>query len=470
MSHFFSPEGTHRQVTSPVPDAFSPEGTRRHAANRLPEAFPQGGPDWRLTSASARSRLILGLTLVAYAVLAFGYVTLTPIWQNPDEPAHYNYVAFVAQTGGLPELRPGDWDSALLDRLKNGQLDANDSIGAIRYEAWQPPLSYLVDAPLVRLMSSTDPATVVYVLRTFDALLGGLTLIVAFFAAREVLPVHLALAVPLAMVGVPMFTAVSAAVSADPLANLLSATVLLLLLRRLRLSGPDTRWAIGAGVVIGLALLTKLALAIFLPLALVVIVLRSSRRVREGLLLLGTTALVLSPWLVHQVTTYGWTDPLATTRHAQVVLDQKRFQGLSPEFLGGFLTTTFHSFWAQFGWMAVVAPDRLYWIWAVLTLVAVTGLIRKRRRLVQPVWQLVLLTLGAAAVGYVGYNLAYEQFQGRYLFTALVPVVILLVGGWAAWLPRGAQAWSVLLVGAALVALNAYTLLRVLVPGFAPIT
>ena len=25
-----------------------------------------------------------------------GYATLTPIWQNPDEPAHYNYVAFVA--------------------------------------------------------------------------------------------------------------------------------------------------------------------------------------------------------------------------------------------------------------------------------------------------------------------------------------------------------------------------------------
>jgi len=50
-----------------------------------------------------------------------------------------------------------------------------------------------------------------------------------------------------------------------------------------------------------------------------------------------------------------------------------------------------------------------------------------------------------------------------------VPVAILLVGGWAAWLPRGAQTWGVLLVGLGLVALNAYTLLRVLVPGFAPI-
>jgi len=438
-------------------------------AYRVSEAFPQGGPHRNLTSASTHSRLILGLTLVAYAALAFGYVTLTPIWQNPDEPAHYNYVAFIAQTGGLPELRSGDWDSGLLERLKNGQLGPGDSISAIRYEAWQPPLSYLVAAPLFRIFSAADPATTVYALRTFDALLGALTLVGAFFVARDVLPFHLALAVPLAMVGMPMFTSVSAAVSADPLANLFAAGVLLPLLRRVRhnLSGLDQTWAIGTGAVIGLGLLTKLALGIFVPLALFVIMVRSARRVRESLLLLGTTSLVLLPWLVHQVTTYGWTDPLATTRHAQVVLDQKRFQGLSPDFVGGFLTTTFHSFWAQFGWMAVVAPDRLYWIWGVITLVALAGLVKKRRHLGKPTWQLVLLTLGAAAVGYLGYNLAYEQFQGRYLFTALVPVVILLVRGWTAWLPRGAQAWGALLVGLVLIALNAFALLRVLVPGFA---
>ena len=417
------------------------------------------------------TRLILALTLLAYVLLAFGYVRLTPIWQNPDEPAHYNYVAFVAQTGGLPDLEPGDWDSVLLDRLKNGRLEPGDSVGAIRYEAWQPPLSYLILAPLFRALSGADTATVVYALRTFDAVLGALTIVVAFFAAREVLPVHLATVVPLVMIGVPMFTAVSAAVSADPLANLFAASMLLVLLRRVRHrpSVFNRQWSIGTGILMGLGLLTKLALGTFVPLAILVIVLRSSRRITEGLLLLGTSALITLPWLVHQVTTYGWLDPLATTRHAQVVLDQKRFQGLSPEFLGGFLSTTFHSFWAQFGWMAVVAPDRLYWIWGVLTLIALAGLTTKRRHLRGPAWWLVLLTLGTAVVGYVGYNLAYEQFQGRYLFTALVPVAILLVGGWAAWLPRGAQAWGVLLVGLGLVALNAYTLLRVLVPGFAPI-
>src|SRR5207245_2433169 len=103
--------------------------------------------------------------------------------QNPDEPAHYNYVAFVAQTGGLPELRSGDWDSALLERLKNGQLTPQDSVAAIRYEAWQPPLTYLVAAPVYRAFAGADTATMVYALRTLDALLGALTLVVAYFAA-----------------------------------------------------------------------------------------------------------------------------------------------------------------------------------------------------------------------------------------------------------------------------------------------
>src|SRR5579859_3059961 len=458
---------------------------------------------------------VLALTLVAYVALALGYATLTPIWENPDEPAHYNYVAFVAETGGLPTLQPGDWDSALLDRLKNGRLQPGDSVGSIRYEAWQPPLFYLAAAPLFRLGPVDDPAVQVFRLRAFDIVIGALTLGIAFLTARALFPPHLAAAVPIAIVGIPMFTAVSAAISADPLANLLSASLLLVLVRRIgrdrtgavitafrqpdgpasaasgvaatdaRGSSPVRRsqasptplsrtypgwcWPVGAGALLGLGLLTKLALAIFVPLALLVLLVRSSRPIREGALLLCTSGLVVLPWLVHQVTTYGWTDPLATSRHAAVVLDQQRFPGLSLTYVGDFLTITFHSFWAQFGWMAIVAPARLYWIWGLALILALGGLGLARRRLyAEPAWRLVLATIVAAGLGYIGYNLTFEQFQGRYLFTALVPIGMLFVLGWAAWLPRRVQSWGLVLIGAGLVGLNAYALVRVLVPGFAP--
>jgi hypothetical protein len=80
----------------------------------------------------------------------------------------------------------------------------------------------------------------------------------------------------------------------------------------------------------------------------------------------------------------------------------------------------------------------------------------------------MLLSVAAAVVALIGYNLTFEQFQGRYLFTALVPIAALFVLGWGAWLPRSVQSWGVLLVGVVLLGLNAYALTRVLVPGFAP--
>jgi 4-amino-4-deoxy-L-arabinose transferase-like glycosyltransferase len=369
-------------------------------------------------------------------------------------------VAFVATTGGLPELRPGDWDSALLERLKTGTLQPGDSVASIRYESWQPPVFYLLAAPVYLIGGTDEPSTVVLRLRLFNVLLGSMTVVIGYLVAREALsPLH-AVAVPLTMAGVPMFTAVSAGLSADPLANLLSAAILLALIRG---RGP-----IATGGLLGLGLLTKLALAIFLPIAIVAIARRATRPVREAAIAFVVALVLTAPWLVHQVTTYGWTDPLATARHASVVADQPRFPGFEPSYVSQFLTVTFHSFFAQFGWMAIVAPDRLYWIWGALALLAGMGLVISRRCFREPVWQLLVGTIAAAVLAYVGYNLSFEQFQGRYLFTALVPIAILLVAGWAGLFPRRLKS-ATIAVPVFLVALNGYTLLRVLVPGFAPL-
>ena len=377
--------------------------------------------------------------------MAFGYISRTPAWQNPDEPAHFNYVAFVASTGGLPVLESGDWDSTLLERVKNGTAP---DISSIRYESWQPPLFYLAAAPILRL---GDASSALMRLRTLDAVFGALTLVLAFFIAREVLPPMLAATVPLAIVGIPMFTAVSASLSADPLANVFAAAILLALLAR-----PSP---VLIGFLLGFGVMTKLELAIFVPL--VVVVLRQARAVTVAL---GVAALVSVPWLAHQVTSYGLTDPLALARHSQVVADQPRFPGFSADWLMQFLTISFHSFWAQFGWMAIVAPDRLYWLWGAVTLAAIVGLVLQRDWLREHNWRLLLVTLGLAVVAYIGYNLTFEQFQSRYLFTALVSVAALLVRGWS----RLGSSWVAVVIAAGLVAVNAYTLLRVLAPGFAP--
>ena len=52
------------------------------------------------------------LILIVYAALGTLFAITTPPWQNPDEPAHYNYVAHVANERQLPVLQMGDYDEA----------------------------------------------------------------------------------------------------------------------------------------------------------------------------------------------------------------------------------------------------------------------------------------------------------------------------------------------------------------------
>ena len=49
-----------------------------------------------------RERAGLALILVLYLGLAALFATLTPAWQAPDEPAHYNYVRYLAEKTPFP--------------------------------------------------------------------------------------------------------------------------------------------------------------------------------------------------------------------------------------------------------------------------------------------------------------------------------------------------------------------------------
>ncbi|MBV9358402.1 MAG: glycosyltransferase family 39 protein [Chloroflexi bacterium] len=409
-------------------------------------------------------------------MLGIQYARLTPIWQNPDEPAHFTYIEQIARAATLPVLEPGDWDSDLLQRLKTGQMQPGDSIERIRYEGWQPPLYYLAAAPVLRLALDRPIEQQVQALRGFDLVLGAITVGLAYAAGRRIFGGGqgvLALAVALCVVGVPMFTAVSAAITDDALANLLGALLAFLLLGW---CARPASWAsvVAVGVLLGVAVLTKLLLALFAPVALGVLLWNQRHTVGSGLRKGGVLALAalatISPWLVRQGLTYGWLDLLATRRHELVAGDQPRFPGWSWPYVSQWATTVFHSAWGQFGWMAIPMPDRLYWVWGAFTIGAAVGVVAWLvRRAPRALTVGVLLCGALAALAWlvlVGYNLTYEQAQGRYLFCVLVPICVLLVLGWSALSPRVLRACLPLALALALVALNAFVLARILPPAF----
>jgi len=408
------------------------------------------------------------LIVVGYLIAGVCYACLTPPWQAPDEPAHYNYIRYLVEEGHLPVLQMGDYPHDYLEEIKTQRFPPEMPIDPLRYEFHQPPVYYLLASVVYRLTSGSLLA-----LRLLSVALGSGLLVVTWALARAVFPQQPALALgSTAFVAfLPMHVAMSSAVNNDALAELLLAAALLGLVHYLGANDTSPRRPAELGLLIGLGLVTKIWALIALPLALVAVIIapRDARslspghlRARDGSLILGLAALVVLPWLARNHLTYGGLDLWGLVRHDQIVVGQPRtaewlaqmgWRGL----LQAFGRSTFQSFWGQFGWMGVPLDSRLYFLLKLLSGLVALGAVlfveRKLRVMVRRVgprdhlllrpgplpWRLLgLLTLWLVltVLCYLWYNLQFVQHQGRYLFPALVPLGLVFAVGLAEVLAR----------------------------------
>lgn len=405
----------------------------------------------RITAArrGARETLWLAAILALYLLLGSLYALLTPPWQFPDEPAHFNYIRHLATEGSLPELRPGDYPAQYLEEIKAQRFHPSLSIEPIRYESHQPPLYYLWASLLYRLAEPLGQIGILRVLRLFSVLLGAVGVWAAYGVVRALTPERpmLALGAAAFAATLPMHVAMTAAVNNDVLAELLLALVAWMLLDA---GGAAWGWrrTVLLGILLGLALLAKLQAYVALGLALLALAWDAWQARRAGAphvlrtaltraaLLLGVALLLALPWLWRNMNLYGWGDPLGMARHDQVVVGQLTTRQLAgeigwPALLRRGAQTTFQSFWGQFGWMGVPLDARLYAALGLLTLLAAFGLAAWAldRQEGPRTWSLearrgLLLLLAWAALttgAFLWYNTKYVQHQGRYLFPAIVP-------------------------------------------------
>lgn len=398
----------------------------------------------RLSLASAH-RLGIVAVLFTYAWLAGQYARLTPPWQAPDEPAHFNYIARVAASPlDPPVIEPGDYPFAYLEELKARRFPKEWSITGITYEDHQPPLYYYLAAVAYRLAPPHTAARLLAV-RLVSVALGGVVVFGAWWFARRGWPGNAWL--PLATAGfvgfLPMHLAVSAAANNDALANAVAVLALAWSFERAMWRPKGERPAIVSGAVLGLAFLTKLTIVLPVLAALATAEWLALRR-RESpnprailrLIARGMTAgaLIAGPWLLRNVSVYGLLDPLALGRHDAVVVGQPRTAewiatyGLA-SWLGRLLVFTFDSFWGVFGWLGEFLDRRVYHLMAAATFIAGLGLARRSRRLAgafsateRTATLLGLVMLVAVVAAFLGYNWRLVQHQGRYLFGALAPI------------------------------------------------
>ena len=448
------------------------------------------------------SLVYLSTCLLIYFIIGIQYAALTPAWQVPDEPAHYNFIKHIAQTGSLPELKKGDYDQNYLARLTSEKFPLDLSVDSVRYESWQPPLYYILATPIFIIFNGA-----LLPLRIFSLLLGAGVIIFAYLAVSEAIsapqsPIssiqhptsNLRPLIAVAFIAfIPQHIAMMAGVNNDSLSELIIAIGLWRILAISKQPSAISQSLIfnpyfHLGMIIGLALITKSHAYLLAPVAFVMLLLKWRRDQITNYQLLKNLALVFLPafligstFWIRNLYVYGAPDFMATIRHDSVVVGQPRTsewiaQYGTLEVVQRFFQTTFQSFWGQFGWMGVVMDQRVYWALMIFTAMLIIGFVIALRNTQYRIRQtfspqsLILLVSALLTLAlYLYYNLNYVQHQGRYLFPALIPLSVAVSLSLTAWADMfkflgDKRKWLAFVPIALMAALCVFALYRFIIP------
>jgi 4-amino-4-deoxy-L-arabinose transferase-like glycosyltransferase len=376
------------------------------------------------------------LLTIAYLIIGVLFALYTPLWQTPDEPAHYHYIAQIP-TIGLPTIETGDWDSAYLDTLKSTKFaDINpQAFATIQYEDHQPPLYYLLATPVYALTNGNPHA-----IRIFSVLIGMIIVWCAYGVGRLMFPnsPQIGLGMGAFVAFHPQHLHIIASINNDVLAWALVGIFLVLAITYLKTD--MARLPLYMGIVVGIAFMTKATAYFLLAIGLLAILLKRKKLFLALVQFISPALIGGLIWWLRNIAVYGFPDFLGLRAHDAVVVGQLRTAERIAELgFGGYVSelmqTTYNSFWGQFGWMAVPMPSWIYIGILALLIVAVVGFfIGKRDESPQRgAWLLLIATTLLAVVAYLYYNSEFVQYQGRYMFPLLIPMGIFLVVGIDGW-------------------------------------
>lgn len=449
-----------------------------------------------------RSHLYALVILIAYLIVGVTFIHLTPDWQAPDEPAHYNYIRQVSESGRCcPIIEAGDWQNEYQSALLDSRFAPEwlDRIETVRYEDHQPPLYYLFGAVIDRLTNADLKA-----IRFYSLVLGAGVIFLSYLIGMRIFPTRpwMALSGMAFMAFLPQHLMILSSVNNDALAELWVALLIWEMVGYLQHRKIPV-WRMGLWV--GLGFFTKTTVYFMAAVVPFVILLRWysdgpgdwKNLFRSWVIYLIPALVIGGLWWLRNIGVYGFPDFLALGQHDQVVIGQLRSvdriqeMGFADYFKDG-LATSFRSFWGQFGWMSVPMEDRFYQFFLLFSGIGLSGFILNLVRpfraaaadtqaltqqtepsypagLVQRnIWFMLFAILGLSLTMYSYYNTSFVQFQGRYIFVGLIPIAYIFVTGFEAWrrllLGRwGWTAWLLPLVFSSMAGIALYMLSRYIV-------
>lgn len=434
--------------------------------------------------------LLLALTLVREMF----YLAVTPPFQGPDEPGHFEYVALIQRLGRVPLPRPDTEMDPALTRAINAAASAQrfalfhpgvnvrqlseqepPVLVSPREAGYQAPVYYQWLTPVYALVSGQDVLTQYYAVAGASSLLALITVLAAALAAGRLFPTDAFAqrALPLLVAFWPTQTYMMSRINNDNLATAVGAVAFYMVIRLLEHGLTLGTGAALAGL-IGLALITKGTTLFLLPIlggAVILSVVNGWPPARRQAAWLGLTGVVvaglglgvaalLNPGLaagVRQLVEWfpgnsraeAWLASMLATLATGQTWQPERLAANQAEF-----SRIWRSFWALFGWGRVWLAPIWYGVAAAGVGLAGVGLLvgaLRRGRRPWTVWRGQVFILFALAFGLAWVPLyarmIIEPFavpwHGRSLLPALLPVSAWIVLGLSGWLPPAARALGV---------------------------
>jgi len=413
-----------------------------------------------------QERLRIIALLVTFTLLAGAYSVVVPLYEAPDEPAHFEYVRYLVKERRLPAQKEGWLSEAhqpplyyAIAALVSSVADFDDPTGAIRLNpkfVWGGHGAEHNAA--LHGTAETFPyrgiALAAHLSRLASVLSGAVTVFFTYALAKEIFPnkKYLALLAAALVAFNPQFLFISGVVNPDSMVTMWSTIALWQMVRLLKKPLSWKGWML-LGLLIGLAVLSKSS-AFTLGLMAAGVLLITARRQRSWSLLWkgalatgGAFAVVSGWWFVQNQLLYG--DPLGWQFFLKVYAVHLRESPFIWTGIGRFVWTQFRSYWAVFGWMTVTAPGWFYAAILALYALSLAGwgrwAVRRGWSDLEAVQRYGLVTLVAFPLLQEAYQLRAVTifnpawYQGRHVFPIVAPVAILLAAGLFHPLPNRGQ-------------------------------
>lgn len=394
------------------------------------------------------------IIVAIYIVLATVYSITVPVWEAPDELGHYAYIKHLRLTRTLP-------------------IQGQNATG----EAHQPPLYYAIAAlvsypadfaspigerrPNPQFMWSASPgqdvntnilgtaqtipfqgqAWATHLARFASVAMGAVTVFLIIHIGRFIFPhrPEIGLLAGILTSLTPQFLFITGVLNNDNLLILCSTGALWHTLRAIKEPEKQRYWVF-VGVWLAAAVLTKLtAVAVVATVGIVICAIAWQKKSMSflwrsaswvTLIMLVTTGW----WFWRNQMLYG--DPLGNAVYEQLFAANLRQAPLQWQDVRELFSVQFRSFWAIFGWMNLPAPAWYFTLMRVILLLAGFGwgrLLVKRPFTHPQRRSLGLLALALLLQESVIFTIITRCnascYQGRYLFPAIGPIMLLIAVG-----------------------------------------